>query len=162
MRVWIGVIAVAALVAGADRASAGPAAQKGRTPASPFVSSQNTGQSTGRVAIPRGPSDDRQEDVDTRDRDRDRGTSTDRDGRVIETSRGGNGNAGNGRGEGPAFCRSGAGHPVHGWQWCADKGFTGAGVRNSPRQDRDPIGSVIQRWPDLPGRTQGRAAPGRR
>jgi hypothetical protein len=24
---------------------------------------------------------------------------------------------------GPAFCRSGAGHPVHGRQWCRDKGF---------------------------------------
>jgi hypothetical protein len=26
-------------------------------------------------------------------------------------------------GKGPAFCRSGAGHPVHGRQWCRDKGF---------------------------------------
>lgn len=24
---------------------------------------------------------------------------------------------------GPAFCRSGAGHPVHGWRWCVRKGF---------------------------------------
>lgn len=24
---------------------------------------------------------------------------------------------------GPAFCRSGQGHPVHGRQWCYDKGF---------------------------------------
>lgn len=23
----------------------------------------------------------------------------------------------------PAFCRSGAGHPVHGWQWCVEKGY---------------------------------------
>lgn len=30
----------------------------------------------------------------------------------------------NGRkGKGPAFCRSGEGHPVHGRQWCRDKGF---------------------------------------
>lgn len=27
------------------------------------------------------------------------------------------------RGQGPAFCRSGAGHPVHGRVWCLDKGF---------------------------------------
>lgn len=26
---------------------------------------------------------------------------------------------------GPAFCRSGAGHPVHGRAWCRDKGFDG-------------------------------------
>jgi hypothetical protein len=32
---------------------------------------------------------------------------------------------GNGRGnaKGPAFCRSGAGHPVYGRSWCLDKGF---------------------------------------
>jgi hypothetical protein len=23
----------------------------------------------------------------------------------------------------PAFCRSGAGHPVHGWQWCVDRSY---------------------------------------
>lgn len=27
------------------------------------------------------------------------------------------------RGRGPAFCRSGAGHPVHGRRWCLQKGF---------------------------------------
>lgn len=27
------------------------------------------------------------------------------------------------RGNGPAFCRSGRGHPVHGRQWCRDKGW---------------------------------------
>ena len=26
-------------------------------------------------------------------------------------------------GGGPAFCRSGEGHPVHGRQWCRDKGW---------------------------------------
>ena len=26
-------------------------------------------------------------------------------------------------GNGPAFCRSGAGHPVHGWEWCREKGW---------------------------------------
>jgi hypothetical protein len=28
-----------------------------------------------------------------------------------------------GKGKGPKFCRTGAGHPVHGRQWCVDKGF---------------------------------------
>lgn len=32
------------------------------------------------------------------------------------------------KGKGPAFCRSGEGHPVHGRQWCRDKGF---GLGNS-------------------------------
>ena len=30
-----------------------------------------------------------------------------------------------GRGNGPAFCRSGDGHPVYGWGWCRDKGYSG-------------------------------------
>jgi len=35
-----------------------------------------------------------------------------------------NGRNGNGpNGNGPAFCRSGAGHPVHGWEWCREKGW---------------------------------------
>ena len=29
----------------------------------------------------------------------------------------------NERGNGPAFCRSGAGHPVFGWEWCRDRGW---------------------------------------
>lgn len=32
------------------------------------------------------------------------------------------------RGRGPAFCRSGAGHPVFGRRWCLEKGF-GLGAR---------------------------------
>jgi hypothetical protein len=32
----------------------------------------------------------------------------------------------------PAFCRSGAGHPVHGRRWCEDKGW---GVYNSGRYE---------------------------
>jgi hypothetical protein len=35
----------------------------------------------------------------------------------------------------PAFCRSGAGHPVHGRSWCIDKGF-GLG-RSYVRHDDD-------------------------
>ena len=35
------------------------------------------------------------------------------------------------RGNAPAFCRSGRGHPVHGLQWCRDKGWGS--------YDRDPV-----------------------
>lgn len=30
------------------------------------------------------------------------------------------------KGNGPPFCRSGQGHPVHGWEWCERKGWGGA------------------------------------
>jgi hypothetical protein len=46
-------------------------------------------------------------------------------------------------GNGPAFCRSGAGHPVHGWEWCRDKGWDradrdrGWSERDDERDDRD-------------------------
>jgi hypothetical protein len=51
---------------------------------------------------------------------------------------------GNGRfknnGNGPAFCRSGAGHPVHGWAWCRERGWSRDGFfdrdRGRDRQDR--------------------------
>jgi hypothetical protein len=46
----------------------------------------------------------------------------------------------------PAFCRSGAGHPVWGRQWCLDKGF-GLGSVNNVRWGRtvDPVNVVLQR-----------------
>jgi hypothetical protein len=46
----------------------------------------------------------------------------------------------------PAFCRSGAGHPVWGRQWCLDKGF-GLGSQNNVRWGRtvDPIDVVLGR-----------------
>jgi hypothetical protein len=28
-----------------------------------------------------------------------------------------------GQGRGPAFCRSSAGHPAHGWEWCRERGW---------------------------------------
>src|SRR5687767_12422582 len=34
-------------------------------------------------------------------------------------------------GNGPAFCRSGAGHPVHGWAWCRERGWS--------REDRKSV-----------------------
>jgi hypothetical protein len=40
---------------------------------------------------------------------------------------------------GPAFCRSGAGHPVHGRDWCRSKGF-GLGTE---RWDRGSLGDII-------------------
>lgn len=44
----------------------------------------------------------------------------------------------------PAFCRSGAGHPVWGRQWCVDKGF-GLGRSNDVRWGRttSTIGDII-------------------
>jgi hypothetical protein len=63
----------------------------------------------------------------------------------------GNGNPGNrpaatAQGSGPAFCRSGEGHPVHGWQWCREKGWDRAG-RSVDRTGRiiDRNGRVITR-----------------
>ena len=41
---------------------------------------------------------------------------------------------------GPPFCRSGAGHPVHGMQWCYDKGFGGDRQYD---QRRRSIGDII-------------------
>jgi hypothetical protein len=51
-----------------------------------------------------------------------------------------------GNGGGPAFCRSGAGHPVHGWQWCRDKGWASANrsIRDiGDRRDRRDDGIII-------------------
>ncbi len=46
----------------------------------------------------------------------------------------------------PSFCRSGAGHPVWGRQWCIEKGF-GLGVDNDLRWSRvvDPSNVIITR-----------------
>lgn len=47
------------------------------------------------------------------------------------------------RSDGPAFCRSGAGHPVWGRQWCVDKGF-GLGSQNNVRWGRaTTIGDIV-------------------
>ncbi|HEX6589861.1 MAG TPA: hypothetical protein VF039_12635 [Longimicrobiales bacterium] len=52
------------------------------------------------------------------DRDRDRSRTAERrgDDRYERNRRGE-------RGNGPAFCRSGAGHPVFGWDWCRERGW---------------------------------------
>jgi hypothetical protein len=46
-----------------------------------------------------------------------------------------------GRGNGPAFCRNGQGHPVHGREWCRQKGYN-TGYGNYSRVD---WGDVILR-----------------
>lgn len=53
------------------------------------------------------------------------------------------------RGEGPPFCRNGEGHPVHGWEWCEEKGYgdgygnrsLGAIIFGDDRNDRNVSGS---------------------
>ena len=51
-------------------------------------------------------------------------------------------NKGDKNGQGPAFCRSGAGHPVHGRQWCRDKGWDTTSSIWETRDRRDD-GRVI-------------------
>ena len=49
-----------------------------------------------------------------------------------------------GEARGPVFCRNGRGHPVHGRQWCRDKGF---GTRSGPIWERRTWEDVILRAP---------------
>ena len=44
----------------------------------------------------------------------------------------GRGNRGR-QGNGPAFCRSGQGHPVHGWEWCEQRGWGSGNTTRSAR-----------------------------
>jgi len=54
-----------------------------------------------------------------------------------------------GRQDGPPFCRNGQGHPVHGMQWCREKGFgngrydTRRDRRYEDRWERRSIGDII-------------------
>lgn len=84
---------------------------------------------------------------------------------VIPLPRGGDrspaasrGNARNARGAqaGPPFCANGQGHPVHGLQWCRDKGFGhgGGGILNRRWDDRG-WDDVILRAPRGTDRRQG-------
>lgn len=54
----------------------------------------------------------------------------------------GRGRGGDEEGHGPAFCRSGAGHPVFGWEWCEQRGWGhdrgGRFPRTSPDGRRHP------------------------
>jgi hypothetical protein len=48
-------------------------------------------------------------------------------------------------GGGPAFCRSGAGHPVFGWEWCRERGW---GSSNGARNNRPVQQSRGDAYPD--------------
>jgi hypothetical protein len=48
--------------------------------------------------------------------------------------------------DGPPFCQNGQGHPVHGWQWCANKGFGRYGDRG---RHRDRGRWERTRWEDV-------------
>lgn len=72
----------------------------------------------------------------------------DRDGRVYDDRDsdsdryGKNKNKNKNKGNGPAFCRSGEGHPVHGREWCRQKGW---GLGNRGGYDRVDWGDVVLR-----------------
>lgn len=44
------------------------------------------------------------------------------------------------RGQGPAFCRNGRGHPVHGIAWCRQKGWSRS---HGPRWQQRHVGDVV-------------------
>lgn len=75
------------------------------------------------------PSDDDRQDRDDRRRGRRDRDDDDRvvldDGRIIivDGDRDDHRVRTNRRGNAPKFCRTGAGHPVHGRRWCVEKGF---------------------------------------
>jgi hypothetical protein len=51
------------------------------------------------------------------------------------------------RGNAPAFCRSGAGHPVHGRQWCVQRGFGLGDRRYDDRWERRGWEDIVFRAP---------------
>ena len=54
------------------------------------------------------------------------------------------------RGGGPSFCRSGAGHPVFGWEWCRQRGWEDTYAGRNRGVSRD--GRVVPRsYPDRYG-----------
>lgn len=68
------------------------------------------------------------------------------------------------QGGGPPFCQNGQGHPVHGRQWCRDKGYgTGSGLddiifRNPRRDGRLNQGGILEQIGDVVfGRVQQRS-----
>lgn len=79
------------------------------------------------------------------------------DGAVLGRQDRGRGSAANARNarRGPPFCQNGQGHPVHGRQWCRDKGFgLGGGILDS-RWDVRGWDDVVLRAPRAPDRRQG-------
>jgi hypothetical protein len=77
-----------------------------------------------------GPPRDRQERQRDKDWERDR-SAKDRDVWDVVLGRRGETRT-NARGGGPPFCQNGQGHPVHGREWCRQKGF---GVGSTGRLD---------------------------
>ncbi len=78
-----------------------------------------------------------------RDGDRDRDERADRRDRKDRESARERGKQKNKAGKGPPFCRNGEGHPVHGRQWCRDKGFgLGSGL-GGRWEDRGSWGDII-------------------
>ena len=55
----------------------------------------------------------------------------------------GRGNA-QARGGGPPFCENGNGHPVHGWRWCAEKGYGSGGFGIFDERRVDDRGSITR------------------
>ena len=62
-------------------------------------------------------------------------------------------NSNRGTSDGPAFCRSGAGHPVHGWEWCRQRGWDRARISSAPRR---AVRRNQQRQPDPSAYRTGR------
>lgn len=92
----------------------------------------------GRRGRPRGDQD--REDKDREDRD-ERWERDDRDTerrRPRRTSRQGSQAGRRGaQGGGPPFCRNGSGHPVHGMEWCREKGFAPSRYEERRQYRRD-------------------------
>ncbi len=91
--------------------------------------------------------DDDRRFEDRRDRDDDSDGDNNKDDRQSQNRRGQDDRfdpPNRGNANGPAFCRSGAGHPVHGRQWCRDKGY---GLGGNARWDQVRWDDVIFRRP---------------
>lgn len=94
-------------------------------------------------------------DRDERRRDDDRNDRRDRDDDDWDDDRYDRRRENGRRGRGPAFCRSGEGHPVHGRQWCRDKGF---GLGHDDRYDERRM--ERRRWEDVIFRRPHRTSDG--
>ena len=71
---------------------------------------------------------DRQERAERqRDQDDDDRRRSDVDSRRVSSRRADAQSRRQERGNGPSFCRSGAGHPVFGWDWCSERGWDRSG-----------------------------------
>lgn len=94
------------------------------------------GRTIGDIILGRG---GQRDDRSRREADRDR------DDRRERARRGGSDDRADRRG--PPFCRNGNGHPVHGRQWCRDRGFDRASTRASTRWEDRGWEDIILRQP---------------